>query len=121
MQVAQASHLRTAAPSVPTTKPSEKHKLGLQNYTADEDLKILQTALDLKFFEANHGDENKEKEFGDAVRRLKIPGTNRDLKARFLQILRAYQEARFADSVNICTLLTSFSVPPAYRPLHARP
>ncbi|KAJ6617341.1 hypothetical protein B0H10DRAFT_2218676 [Mycena sp. CBHHK59/15] len=77
--------------NVPVTKKKEK-KLHTSMYMAHELFGILQTAIDVQLYTAKHGKKGvKDKEFGTAVRKHHIQGSDAVLKTRVAELLVVHE------------------------------
>ncbi|KAF7333908.1 hypothetical protein MSAN_02403600 [Mycena sanguinolenta] len=78
-----------------TRKPSGKapKEAGEPKYSARNLLDIAQTAIDVQLFAAKYGEKGKKlSEFGAAVRKLGIPGSDGQLKARLMDLLTFHED-----------------------------
>jgi hypothetical protein len=61
-------------------------------YSARNLLDIVQTAIEVGLFTAKHGEKGKKLiEFGTAVRKLGIPGSDATLKSRLLEVMNFHE------------------------------
>ncbi|KAJ7838587.1 hypothetical protein B0H14DRAFT_2788858 [Mycena olivaceomarginata] len=62
-------------------------------YSARNLLDIVQTAIEVRLFTAKHGEKGKKLiEFGTAVRKLGIPGSDATLKSRLLEVMKFHED-----------------------------
>lgn len=85
--------LHVPAPKSTRKQPANAPKEpGESKYSARNLLDIVQTAIEVGLFTAKHGEKGKKLiEFGTAVRKLGIPGSDATLKSRLLEVMNFHE------------------------------